>query len=100
MTTAGTRQSKAGEIVSLVERLRYMQLFRLVVCAVAVLSAVFAPEAVGATVSEVAAGTAVFLLVSLVGEAVWRLWRRRGLTLFGALLIGDGFYLAWLTYTT
>lgn len=87
------------DLVPLAERLRYMQLFRLAVAGLAVLFAGLAPDLFSELrFSQVAAGTGAFLLVTAVGEGLSRLgWQR---TLFGGMLIVDGIYLAWLSYTT
>jgi two-component system, cell cycle response regulator len=87
------------DLVPLADRLRYMQLFRLTVSAVAVLFAGLAPDLFSdLRFSQVAAGTGAFLLATLASEGLARLgWQR---ALFGGMLIVDGIYLAWLSYAT
>src|SRR5205807_8249597 len=41
-----------------------------------------------------------YLLVCVFAELLWRLMHRRGLWLFGSLLMLDGLYLAWASYLT
>jgi two-component system, cell cycle response regulator len=86
------------DLVPLAERLRYMQLFRLAVVGLAFLFAVVAPDLLGVPFGEVAAGTGAFLLATLVSEGLSRLGGQR--TIFGAMLIVDGLFLAWLSYAT
>jgi diguanylate cyclase (GGDEF)-like protein len=90
----------AGDLVPLAERLRALQLFRLATAGLVLALAVFVAPALGAGVRQLGGGTAVFLLVSLTSEACWRRFRQRGLVLFGAMLITDGVFLAWLSYST
>jgi diguanylate cyclase (GGDEF)-like protein len=87
------------DLVPLAERLRYMQLFRLGVSALAFLFAGLAPDLFSdLRFSQVAAGTGAFLLATTASEGLSRLgWQR---ALFGAMLIIDGLYLAWLSYAT
>jgi diguanylate cyclase (GGDEF)-like protein len=41
-----------------------------------------------------------YVLTFSTGELFWRLWRRRGLWLFGALLVTDAAYLVYASYLT
>lgn len=87
------------DLVPVAERLRYMQLFRLGVAALAVVFAGVAPDLFSdLRFSQVAAGTGAFLLVTAVSEGLSRIgWQR---AVFGGMLIVDGIYLAWLAYST
>lgn len=87
------------DLVPVAERLRYMQLFRLGVAALAVIFAGVAPDLFSdLRFSQVAEGTGAFLLITILGEALSRLGLQRAL--FGGMLIVDGIYLAWLAYST
>ena len=90
----------AGDLVPLQERLRVMQAFRLGLGVfVVVLSEVLhAPLQVSR--AELLAATLFYLLVMVLAQAVWSLARRRGLFLFGLMLITDGLFLAWGAYAT
>ena len=44
--------------------------------------------------------TAVYLALSGLSHLAWRVSRRGGLALFGAMLMIDGVYLAWTSYAT
>ena len=86
-----------AELVPIVDRLRSMQIFRLVIAGVVV---AFASLIGDAPTGLLLLGSAAFLVVSVVGELLWRAFRTRGLPLFGAMLIIDGLFLAWVTWTT
>src|SRR3954454_21478137 len=77
-----------------------MQVFRLAIAVAAMGFALISPQTLGVTTPQLAAGTGGYLLISLLGEWGWRLARRRGLLLFGGMLIADGIYLAWMGYAT
>ena len=97
----GGNARSAADVVSLAERLRHMQLLRLALVVAASSFSLLAPELIGGRgFGDLLAGTGLYLLLSLVSEGIWRLSRRRGLTLFGGMLILDGVYLAWLSYMT
>ena len=87
----------SAELVPIADRLRFMQVFRLVIAAVVVF---FGAVVDGAPVTALSMGTLAFLFVSLFGELLWRGFRSRGLVLFGGMLIVDGAYLAWAAYQT
>ena len=95
------RTDQAGrteaELVPIADRLRSMQVFRLVIAAVVVFFGVLVEDAPSASLGL---GTAAFLVLSLLGEMVWRGFRSRGLLLFGGMLIVDGAYLAWVASIT
>ena len=88
------------EVVPLAERLRYMQLFRFLIAALVLVAAAVVSDDLSVRPVELVAATGCYMIVSLTSEAVWRLRRGRGLTLFGAMIIADGFYLAWTSYAT
>jgi len=90
----------AAELVPLADRLRYMFAFRIGAAIVSVLASMVLPGLDALALSTMAAFSAGYVAVSLAGEGLWRAMRRRGLGLFGALLILDGLYLAWLLDVT
>src|SRR3954453_11942363 len=77
-----------------------MQVFRLAIAVAAMGFALVSPATLGVTMPKLAATTGAYLLISLFGEWLWRLAQRRGLLLFGGMLIIDGIYLAWMGYAT
>jgi len=88
------------DLVPLADRIRYMQSFRLGAAVLLLASWLTIPAVHAATFSLLGLVTAGYLLLSLAGEAAWRALGRRGLALFGAMLIVDGVFLAWLVYAT
>ncbi|MGH2711769.1 MAG: hypothetical protein ACRDH9_11275, partial [Actinomycetota bacterium] len=90
----------ADELVPLAQRMRYMRLFRVAICFVIVAFAGYAPDVVRATPLQLGKGIAVYFGLSFLAEGVWRLLGRRGLYLFGFMLIVDGVFLAWMAYLT
>jgi diguanylate cyclase (GGDEF)-like protein len=87
-------------LVPLVDRLRYMQFFRVFTVAAAGLSWLAVPGARGLTAVHLGAITAVYLLLSLVTGRVWRLPRSVAVTLYGMVLLADGLYLGMISYFT
>ena len=90
--------SSAADLVPLAERLRWLWLFRFV----AVLTvAVFAPvldDRLLVGLDDVALVTVGYLAIQAAMETLWRLSHDRGLRRFGAVLVVDGLYLAWIAY--
>jgi diguanylate cyclase (GGDEF)-like protein len=92
-------QWKASDLVPLADRIRYMHVFRGLLAAVVVAVAQLGWTR-GISAADLSLGTVAYLLASAASYAVWRLLRRRGLVLLSASLIGDGLYLAWVSYAT
>ncbi len=88
------------DVVSLDERLLYLRVLRAVIAAATVLDAALLPGSLHKPFAVVGAFALGYLVLSLAAEAVWRMMRRRGLWLFGSLLMIDGIYLAWASYLT
>jgi diguanylate cyclase (GGDEF)-like protein len=97
MTAATQRTS---DLVPLSERLLYLRVLRAVMAATTVLDAALLPHLLRASFVYVSCVALGYLLLSWGIEGVWRLLRRRGLWLFGTLLLIDGVYLATATYLT
>jgi two-component system cell cycle response regulator len=94
--TAATQRS--SDLVPLSERLLYLRVLRAVLAATTVLDAALLPHLLQRSFVFVACVALGYVSVAWSLEAVWRLLNRRGLWLFGALLIIDGIYLAAATY--
>jgi two-component system, cell cycle response regulator len=89
------------DLVPLAERVRYMQLFRVGTLALVVLYALLVSGTrLGPGLTGLLAASAAYMLLAVGAEAFWQLSRRRGLALFGAMLILDGLYLASVSYAT
>jgi diguanylate cyclase (GGDEF)-like protein len=91
---------RSADLVPLDERLLYLRVLRAVLALATVLDAALLPHLLRQPFLPVAITAFGYLMVSVVAEAVWRLLKRRGLWLFGGLLILDGIYLAWASYLT
>jgi two-component system cell cycle response regulator len=89
-----------GELVPLAERQRLLQLFRVGAAGVVAAFALAMPAVLGPHARAAAAASAAYVLAALAVGALWRLSGRRGLRVFGALLIADGVALASLAYAT
>jgi len=93
--------ASAGELVPLADRLRYTQVFRAVLVAIVAGCTLALPEGLVVPAAQVWLATAGFAAAAAVGHGLWRVsGRRGGVTVFGAMLIVDGLYLAWASYAT
>src|SRR5436305_580010 len=88
------------DLVPLDERLLYLRVLRAVIAAATVLDATLLPHLLRRPFLTVAASALGGRVVCMGAEGVWRLMHRRGLWLFGSLLMLDGVYLAWAMYLT
>src|SRR3954447_16351967 len=88
------------DLVPLDERLLYLRVLRAVIAAATVLDATLLPHLLRKPFITVAASALAYLVVCVLAELFWRLMHRRGLWLFGSLLMLDGLYLAWASYMT
>src|SRR3954471_5971379 len=91
---------RGADVVSLDERLRYLRVLRAVIALATVLDAALLPGGLRVRFSVIGSFALAYLVVCLLAELGWRLMRRRGLLLFGSLLMLDGLYLAWASYLT
>src|SRR3954453_10208901 len=95
-----TTAQRGTDVVSLDERLRYLRVLRAVLAGATVLDAALLPGGLRVPFGMIGGFALAYLVVCLIAEAVWRLMKRRGLWLFGSLLMLDGIYLAWAWYLT
>ena len=99
--SAQPRSSSASELVPLADRLRYLQVFRLLVMASVIAAALAFPHARVVPFESLALATGGYLLLTVATFAVGRfLHGGGGLLVFGGMLIADGLYLAWTSYGT
>ena len=92
--------ASSGELVPISDRLRYMEFLRAGLALAVGVIALVAPRALVVERSQLAVVTCAYGAVALVAHFAWKLSRKRGLTLFGLMLIVDGLYLAWTAYAT
>lgn len=100
MTNDEKVRSASGELVPLVERLRYMRFFRYGLIVFVALFASFASTGRVESLGWVGAAIAGYFALSLTSDGLRSVWPRLGPTLFGAMLIVDGLFLVWATYAT
>ena len=91
---------RGADVVSLDERLRYLRVLRAILAGATVLNAALLAGGLRVPFGVIGVFALTYLVVCLIAEAVWRLMKRRGLWLFGSLLMLDGIYLAWAWYLT
>jgi two-component system cell cycle response regulator len=92
--------ARSGELVSLAERMGYLQALRTGICLVVLGGAALASDALGVSVADLLLVTASYLFLSSLSEGLRVFSRDRGLTIVSALLLVDGLYLAWVMYAT
>ena len=101
MAALSARSPQVTEYVPLSERVRSMQVFRAVLVAVVLLLAVLVPQDGPSVLGLHAATGAAYLVVTGVLSAlVLTGHRATGVRGFGAALLLDGAYLAWLGHAT
>jgi len=90
----------ANELVPLADRLRYLRFLRLAFVAVVSVLAGFGAGGIAPTTGPIWPATAAYVALFGLGELVWRLGRRRGLWLYGGLLMVDATYLVYVVHVT
>lgn len=89
-----------NDMVPLGERLRYLQLFRLVAVALLLVARLVSPEIGGVPLGNAMLATGAYVLAFSASECLWRYRGRRNLPLFGAMLLVDGVFLAYMGHAT
>jgi diguanylate cyclase (GGDEF)-like protein len=100
MSDATTTSKGTADLVPIADRMRYMQVFRLLLALAVGLVALIAGDSLEATPIALVIGTAAYLAMSGITHLAWRVSRRGGLALFSVMLMVDGVYLAWTSYAT
>lgn len=90
----------AEEIASLAERMGYMQALRATFAVVVLVSAFLAPDALGASLTDVVFLTAAYLVLSATIEGLRRSVGKRGIAVVEGMLLVDAVYLALVGYAT
>ena len=93
-------RSQANEMVSLAERMNYLQALRVGFAVVVLASALLATKVVGASIADVVLATAAYIVASAGLEAARKMSTGRSLHLISGGLLLDGIYLAWAMYAT
>ena len=89
-----------GELVPLDERLRYLRILRGLLALATFTVGALLPGTLRLPLPDLGLAALCYLVVVLSLEVVWALVHRRGLVLFGLLLMIDGVFLAWAAYDT
>ena len=95
-----TTNTTAGELVPIADRLRYMLRFRIFVALGVGASTLLAWKHLYVPAELIGAGTAAFLVLSVLTHTAWNVSRRGGVALFGFMVMVDGAYLAAVAETT
>src|SRR5437763_14308090 len=88
---------RSTDLVPLEERLLYLRVLRAVIAAATVLDAALLPHLLRQSFFTVAVSAFAYLMSCLLLEGVWRLMHRRGLSLFGGVLVLYGIAVACAT---
>jgi signal transduction histidine kinase len=101
-SSAGRRdlRPQLSELVSLVERLRWLTGLRIGLALTVLVGVTLVPELRGVSAASLLAGTGAYAVLSLAPPVVIGSSRRRALIVIGGTLLVDGIYLAWVTYAT
>ena len=103
MRSAGGHNAVGGsssEIVSLAERMGYLQSLRVVFAGVIMATGLFAQRSVGAPLEELALTSAGYLFLAGIAEGIRRYMKHRGLMITATMLFIDGLFLVWVMYQT
>ncbi|MFN2588322.1 MAG: diguanylate cyclase [Actinomycetota bacterium] len=100
MRVRGSGPGRSAEMVSLAERMRYLQGLRAGFVAVALGSALAFPGFVGASFREVVLVSIGYFALTALIEGVRRIGGGRHLYVVAGMLLADGVYLAWIMYLT
>lgn len=100
MNVSARSRPISEEMLSLSERMGYLQALRIAFVLLTFGSAVFAPSVVGASVSDVLLAASLYIAGAATLEYLRRTGPGRKLTLLSAMLLIDGAFLAWAMYLT
>jgi two-component system, cell cycle response regulator len=92
--------NSSSDIVSLADRMVYMQALRVGIAAVVIIAATLAPSLLHAKLGQLALATAIYLLCSAAVEAIRRVSGSRSIRALGWMLLADGLFIAWAAYST
>jgi signal transduction histidine kinase len=101
-SSAGRRhvRPQLSELVSLVERVRWLTGLRIGLGLTVLGGVTLVPELRGVSATSLLAATGAYVVLSVAAPILIRPSRKRALIVIGATLLVDGIYLAWVTYAT
>ncbi|MDQ4145355.1 MAG: GGDEF domain-containing protein [Actinomycetota bacterium] len=88
------------EIVSVSERMVYMQALRVTFACVVIAAAVFGNQIIGAALEDLSLATSGYLLFAAATEVLRRVEPRWGIKTVMLMLLVDGIYLQWVIYAS
>ncbi|HEX2295421.1 MAG TPA: sensor domain-containing diguanylate cyclase [Actinomycetota bacterium] len=100
MRARGGGTGRSAEMVSLAERMGYLQGLRAGFAVAAVAAALAFPGFVGLSLREVTMVSIAYFVLTALIEAVRRIGGGRHLYAVAGMLLADGVYLAWIMYLT
>lgn len=100
MRGKGGGSGQSAEMVSLAERMGYLQGLRAGFAGVVLAAALLFPGFVGASLRDVAVVSFGYFVLTALIEAVRRMGGGRHLYVVAGMLLADGIYLAWIMYLT
>jgi diguanylate cyclase (GGDEF)-like protein len=93
-------RSPASDIVSLADRMVYMQALRVGIAGVVMGAAALAPKLLHADIGDLSLATTAYLLCSAGVEGLRRTRGARSLRALSWMLLADGLFIAWAMYST
>jgi signal transduction histidine kinase len=99
-TWLGPRTPAREELLSIRERAAFIVALRAVFGVIAIAAAALLPGVLGVTRLVFVAATLTYVLATALPQTATRLGRGHAQTLFGATLLVDGLYLAWVMSVT
>jgi len=100
MSTTFQAPLRAGELVPIAERLRLMQAARCAFAGLAMLVAWQSLKSAELSIGAFGAASCAYVALGFAAQVAFRASRRRGVAIFGAVLLLDGLYLVSAMYLT
>ena len=91
---------RSSEIVSISERMIYMQALRVAFACVVMAAGIFGNEIIRASIDDLSIATSGYLVCAAATEALRRIEGRRGVKAVMCMLLIDGLFLQWIIYAT
>lgn len=90
----------ASEIVSISERMVYMQALRVGFACVVMIAAIFGNEVIRASLGDLSLATGGYLVCAAAAELLRRIEGHRGVKAVMCMLLIDGLFIQWIIYST
>ena len=99
-TPRPTTDRRVSEVVSISERMVYMQALRVVFACAVLASAIFGNEIIQASLDGLSLATSGYLVCAAATEVLRRIEGRKGIKAVMFMLLIDGLFLQWVIYAT